>query len=84
MIDTIAAFDGRLAKVEGAERSGKTQALVARCAHLIQNGEAPASILVAVTNAFAAQAFRKRLRRALPAAFRASSTAPSTTSSWRI
>ena len=67
MIDTIAAFDGRLAKVEGAERSGKTQALVARCAHLIQNGEAPASILVAVTNAFAAQAFRKRLRRALPA-----------------
>ena len=24
MIDTIAAFDGRLAKVEGAERSGKT------------------------------------------------------------
>ena len=69
MIDTIAAFDGRLAKVEGAERSGKTQALVARCAHLIQNGEAPASILVAVTNAFAAQAFRKRLRRALPANF---------------
>ena len=67
MIDTIAAFDGRLAKVEGAERSGKTQALVAHCAHLIQNGEAPASILVAVTNAFAAQAFRKRLRRALPA-----------------
>ena len=67
MIDTIAAFDGRLAKVEGAERSGKTQALVARCAHLIQNGEAPASILVAVTNNFAAQAFRKRLRRALPA-----------------
>ena len=32
MIDTIAAFDGRLAKIEGAARSGKTQALVARCA----------------------------------------------------
>lgn len=68
MIDTIAAFDGRLAKIEGAARSGKTQALVARCAQLIQNGEAPASIAVAVTNAFAAQAFRARLRRALPAA----------------
>lgn len=67
MIDTIAAFDGRLAKIEGAARSGKTQALVARCAKLIENGEAPESILVAVTNAFAAQAFRKRLRRALPA-----------------
>ena len=67
MIDTIAAFDGRLAKIEGAARSGKTQALVARCAHLIQNGQAPDSILVAVTNAFAAQAFRNRLRRALPA-----------------
>ena len=66
MIDTIAAFDGRLAKIEGAARSGKTQALVARCAKLIENGEAPESILVAVTNAFAAQAFRKRLRRALP------------------
>lgn len=67
MIDTIAAFDGRLAKIEGAARSGKTQALVARCAQLIQNGQAPDSILVAVTNAFAAQAFRNRLRRALPA-----------------
>lgn len=66
MIDTIAAFDGRLAKIEGAARSGKTQALVARCAKLIENGETPESILVAVTNAFAAQAFRKRLRRALP------------------
>ena len=66
MIDTIAAFDGRLAKIEGAARSGKTQALVARCAKLIEAGEAPASILVAVTNAFAAQAFRKRLRHALP------------------
>ncbi len=34
---------------------------------LSRTGKLPASILVAVTNAFAAQAFRKRLRRALPA-----------------
>ena len=39
MIDTIAAFDGRLAKVEGAERSGKTQALVART--LSRTGKLP-------------------------------------------
>ena len=65
MIDTIAAFDGRIAKVQGPARSGKTEALVRRCACLIQNGVAPETILVEVSSAFAAQAFRRRLRKAL-------------------
>ena len=65
MIDTIAAFDGRIAKVQGSARSGKTEALVRRCAHLVQHGIAPETILVEVASAFAAQGFRNRLRRAL-------------------
>ena len=68
MIDAIASlasFDGRIAKVQGPARSGKTEALVQRCAHLIGGGAAPASILVEVSSAAAAQAFRRRLRAAL-------------------
>lgn len=65
MIDAIAECTDRLIKVEGAARAGKTEALVKRAATLINAGQAPESILVAATNAFAAQAFRQRLRRAL-------------------
>lgn len=65
MIDTIAAFEGRIAKVQGPARSGKTEALVRRCATLIQQGVAPESVLVAVANSFAAQAFTARLAAAL-------------------
>ncbi|WP_232050913.1 3'-5' exonuclease [Arabiibacter massiliensis] len=65
MRDTIAAFDGRIAKVQGPARSGKTEALVRRCARLVREGTDPAAILVEVSNAVAAQAFRRRLRRAL-------------------
>lgn len=65
MIDTIASFDGRIAKVHGSARSGKTEALVRRCAHVLNEGAAPSSILVEVSSAFAAQAFRQRLRKAL-------------------
>lgn len=67
-IDTVAAFEGRTAMVQGPARSGKTEALVRRTAQLIERGADPASILVAVTSGFAAQAFRQRLRRALSAA----------------
>lgn len=65
MIETVAAFDGRIAKVQGPARSGKTEALVMRCARLVANGVAAESILVEVSTAAAAQAFRRRLRKAL-------------------
>ncbi|WP_146001783.1 UvrD-helicase domain-containing protein [Eggerthella timonensis] len=65
MIDTIASFEGRIAKVQGPARSGKTEALVRRCARLVGSGVAPASILVEVSSAAATQALRARLRGAL-------------------
>ena len=61
MIDVIASFDGRIAKVHGPARSGKTEALARRAVHLLDEGVDPTSILVEVTNGFAAQAFRRRL-----------------------
>ncbi len=68
MIKTIAAFDGRCAKVCGPARSGKTEALVQRCVTLLGANVAPESIFVEVSTAFAAQAFRRRLRAALGSA----------------
>ena len=65
MIDAIATCTDRMVKVEGAARAGKTEALVRRAAALIKAGEAPESLLVTVSNAFAGQAFRQRLARAL-------------------
>ena len=64
-IEAVAVFEGRLAKVEGPARSGKTEALVRRCARAIEAGTDPASVLVAVSTAFAADAFRARLAAAL-------------------
>ena len=64
MIDGIASFDGRMAKVQGPARSGKTEALVRRAAQLLRAGVDPASILVETTSSFAAQAFRQRLKAA--------------------
>lgn len=61
MINAIASFDGRIAKVHGPARSGKTEALARRAVHLLDEGVDPTSILVEVTNGFAAQAFRRRL-----------------------
>lgn len=66
MIESIAAFDGRMAKVTGPARSGKTEALVRRCATLIESGADPSSILVETSCATAAQSFRARLGAALP------------------
>lgn len=65
MIDDIASFDGRIAKVQGPARSGKTEALVRRAGRLVRAGVDPTSILVETTNGFAAQAFRQRLAVAL-------------------
>ena len=64
-IERIAAFDGRMAKVEGAAGSGKTQALLQRAAAAIQSGTAPESIAIVCTSALACQAVRKRLRAIL-------------------
>ena len=65
MIDIIAAFEGRMAKVEGGVATGKTEALIRRCSHLISQGEAPASIGVCVASGMAADEFRERLRATL-------------------
>ncbi len=64
MIDTVAAFSGRIAKVQGPAASGKTEALVRRCVRLLEEGADGASVLVATSSAFAAQAFRERLEHA--------------------
>ena len=65
MIDAIAAFEGRMAKVEGGVATGKTEALIRRCARSISQGEDPASIGVCVASGMAADEFRERLRHAL-------------------
>lgn len=65
MTETIAAYEGRIAKIEGPARSGKTEALIERCVHLIDGGQAPESILVSTATARGARSFRDRLRTAL-------------------
>ncbi len=64
-VQEIAAFEGRLAKVTGPARAGKTQACVLRCARLLEEGVAPKQVLVVVTTGQAARAFRARLARAV-------------------
>lgn len=65
MIDAIANFEGRIAHVTGAVATGKTEALVRRCATLLKRGEDPARIGVCVASGMAADEFRGRLRGAL-------------------
>ena len=65
MIEGIARCEERIIKIQGGPRSGKTEALVQRCAHLLRNGTSPAEILVETSTAFAAQAFKARLAREL-------------------
>ena len=67
MIENIAAFDGRCAKVCGPARSGKTEVLVQRCVTLLSAGVDPESIFVEQSNAFAVQSFRRRLQHAMGA-----------------
>lgn len=70
MIDQIAAFEGRIAKVDGPARSGKTEALVRRCARLLERREAPDSILVTVVSAAAKRRFAQRLADAVDESLR--------------
>lgn len=65
IFEEIARYEGRLAKVCGPARSGKTEALIRRCVVLKENGADPRDILVEVSSALAGQAFRRRLRLAL-------------------
>ena len=60
----LATYTGRIAKVVGPTRSGKTQACVCRCVQLLKEGNAPQEILVVVSSGLAAQAFRGRLAQA--------------------
>ena len=64
-LERAAAFTGRMAKIVGPARSGKTEALIRQCVRLVKEGGDPAGILVATSTAFAADAFRARLRAAL-------------------
>lgn len=61
MTDAIETFEGRIAKVSGAARTGKTEALVRRVASLLAQEEDPARIMVTTPTAVAAAAFRKQL-----------------------
>ena len=65
LVNDIAAFDGRMAKVAGPVRSGKTEALLRRAATLVADGTDPEEVLVAVSTAEAARLARKRLAHAL-------------------
>lgn len=64
-IDAIAAFDGRIAKIEGPVRSGKTEALLRRAASAVAGGRAPEDVLIATSTAEAARVARRRLVDAL-------------------
>ena len=68
LIDEIAAFDGRAAKVVGAVRTGKTEALVRRAAAAVAAGVAPEDILLETTTAEGARQARERVAAALAAA----------------
>ncbi len=59
--EAVAAFEGRIAKVSGPARSGKTQACALRALRLLERGVDPADVLVVVASAGAASAVRVRL-----------------------
>ncbi|WP_251178127.1 UvrD-helicase domain-containing protein [Adlercreutzia agrestimuris] len=63
--EEIACSSDRLIKIVGAGRTGKTEALIARCIRLLGEGVDPASVLVVTSTADGAQAFRDRLVQAL-------------------
>ncbi len=60
----LADYEGRIAKVDGPARSGKTEVLVRRCVRLLEQGVDASSILVVASTGLACAAFRERLRRA--------------------
>jgi DNA helicase-2/ATP-dependent DNA helicase PcrA len=69
-ISDVVEFDGRIAKVAGPVRSGKTEALVQKCAALLAAGAAADGILVVCASTEACRAFAARLEAAAGAAAR--------------
>lgn len=69
-VDDIALYEGRTAKIDGTARTGKTECLIRRTAHLLQQGTEPGSILVIVATQLAAQRFQERLLQAVPGELR--------------
>lgn len=67
MIQQLAEYEGRIAKIEGPARSGKTEVLVRRCLNLIEKGIEADSILVVVSSEFAKKRFYERLSQAAKA-----------------
>ncbi len=67
MMDKIASFTGRMAKIEGPARSGKTEALLQRAAALIAAGTSPSELLLATSTAEGARQARIRLAQILEA-----------------
>lgn len=67
-IAAIAAFEGRIAEVEGPARSGKTEALLRRAAAAVAAGCAPEDLLIETTTAEGARVARRRLVDALATA----------------
>ena len=61
MFDEIAGYDGRIAKVRGGAACGKTQAIIARTLHLLEQGCAPERILIEASTPAAANTLRRRL-----------------------
>ena len=61
MFDTIAACDERQVKIFGAPQTGKTEALIRRCAALLAANVAPEAILIEATSAQGALMLRERL-----------------------
>ena len=64
-LNEIAAFTGRIAKITGPVRSGKTEALIRRAATAVAAGTPPEDILLEVSTAEAARVARLRLAKAL-------------------
>jgi DNA helicase-2/ATP-dependent DNA helicase PcrA len=64
MIEQLAEYTKRIAKIEGPARSGKTEILLRRCVKLIKDGVTPESILVVVSSEFARRRFYERLDHA--------------------
>lgn len=61
IFEAIAACDERQIKIAGAPRTGKTQALLRRCAALLADGVAPEAILIEATSAQGVKTLRERL-----------------------
>lgn len=61
MIDKIKTCEDRTIKIEGPASSGKTQSLIQRCIHLLENGTSPSEILIETNTAFKAHNLKKRL-----------------------